>query len=104
MKKALSILMLLVSGVALSPSAMAFSVVAQAFVTPNVVTGTVCNDIYDAAIACNVTSTGLLNAGFPIYSTVTLVLLPGECENANVYATFPYFFINGAATADCSFD
>jgi hypothetical protein len=103
MKKAFSSLALLVSSLALSQTAMAFPVVAQAFVTPNIVTGTVCNDVYDAAIACNVTSTGLLNAGLPIYSTVTLVLLPGECENANVYATFPYFFVNGAATAECSF-
>jgi hypothetical protein len=82
---------------------MAFWVNAEALVTPNLVTVTACNSDYDSTIVCDVNATGFLNAGFPIFGNVNLVLAPGQCDNAYVYATYPYFFMNGQGTANCSF-
>lgn len=88
---------------AFAQNAMAFEMYANALVTPNVVTATACNSDYDSVIVCRVTATGMLNTGVPIYSTATVILAPGQCGNAYVYANYPYAFINGAANANCSF-
>lgn len=84
-------------------SAFAFQAQATAYVSPGWVTVTACNTAYGSVISCNVTATGWLNAGFPIYSTVNLVLAPGQCDNAYVYANYPYFFVNGNGSAWCDF-
>lgn len=88
---------------ALTQNAMAFEVFANVSITPNVVTANACNYDYDSVILCNVTATGLVNTGVPIYATATLLIPPGQCRNAYVYATYPYGFVDGAASAQCQF-
>lgn len=88
---------------ALSQNVMAFDLYASALVSPNVVTANACNSDYDSVIVCNVTATGMLNTGVPIFATATLMIPPGQCRNAYVYANFPFGFINGAANAECQF-
>jgi hypothetical protein len=82
-------------------AAQAYEVTVQAFVAPNVVTAQACNLEANTTVACTVNAIGYLNAGFPIYGTATLVLTPGACDYAYVYATAPYYFVNGMATGNC---
>ncbi len=71
-----------------------------AFVAPDVVTVEFCNPL-PASLQCEVNATGMLNTGIPVFATGTLILAPGQCESAYVYATYPYFFMNGGGYGNC---
>lgn len=106
MKKLFSLSALAVCALGMSAfaqNAMAFQMFATVNITPNVVTANACNTDYGSVIVCNVTATGLLNTGVPIYSTATVILAPGQCGNAYVYANYPFAFVNGDASANCNF-
>jgi hypothetical protein len=106
MKKLFSLSALAVCALGMSAfaqNAMAFQMYANVNITPGVVTANACNTDYSSVIVCNVTATGLLNTGVPIYATANVILAPGECGNAYVYANYPYAFVDGAASANCFF-
>jgi hypothetical protein len=85
----------------LAQNAMAFEIAGNASVTPNVVAVQFCNTDFDTVINCDVSATGLLNTGYPIFANVDLMLAPGQCNFAYVYATYPFFFMNGGGTGEC---
>jgi hypothetical protein len=82
-------------------SAMAFEIEAQATVSSNIVTVTACNTEYNTVITCSVTAVGMTMMG-PLSASGTFVLAPGQCDNAYVYDTLMYGFINGSGTAYCN--
>ena len=76
--------------------ALAWWMAGSAWATPNVVQGQVCNTSYSSAIACNITAQGvavsLYNGAVqvPIYAYSNVILAPGQCGMAQVYATGPW--------------
>lgn len=100
MKKLISIAVFGISALGIAPSAFAFPIEGTAFVTPGLVTVQFCNPAF-APLQCEVSATGMLNTGVPLFATETLILPPGECEYAYVYATYPFFFMNGSGYGQC---
>ena len=83
--------------------ASAFMVLAQAQITPNMITGQVYNE-FPRPMRCSVRVNGLRNDGFVQTAWAQITLMPGAFEYAYVYTTnYPLYFINGEAFADCHY-
>ncbi len=77
-------------------SASAWWMAGSAWASPNLVQGQVCNTSYSSAIACSVTAQGVAisladgTVQVPIFAYSNVVLAPGQCGLALVYATGPW--------------
>jgi len=94
-------LILLVFGAFYSQNVQAFMVNAQAIVTTNQVQTTFCNNSYNVPMRCQAVAYGQVNTGLWIHEAVDLYLMPGQCEFAYVYATYPFYFVNGYGVGNC---
>lgn len=106
MKNIISVLKVFSLALALyitSPAGKAEAVMVSgdAFVTPNSVQATFCNNGYDVPLRCHAKAVGQLNTGLWIHAFTDLYLAPGQCEYAYVYANYPFFFINGSGVGNC---
>ncbi len=88
-----------------STTASAFWMAGSAWATPHFVQGQVCNTNYNTALICDVTAQGvainLYNGAYqtPIFAYNRVVLYPGQCGLAQVYATGPWAISPWAASA-----
>jgi hypothetical protein len=103
LKKSVFALAALAVSLVSSGSAHAFMITGNAVVSSSVVEATFCNYSYEMAVSCRVRAIGMSNAGMPVYAYVNMVLFPGQCDYAYVYAIYPNYFINGAGDGYCQF-
>lgn len=74
---------------------------ANVSLTQNQVQATVTN-VWGAPIACNIKTYGQVQSGQWAWAELNVIIPSGQYRYAYVYANYPYYFVNGRATAWCN--